>query len=89
MFVDNFYRLLNPSFELDPSKRFGYILEFKINGTIKNIILNELDKILVYNFFWYQELELVSVVIKQSFSIDHFTTNKERSYGLMLVSPTE
>ena len=60
-----------------------------VNEVEYPLSFNEGDTILVYQFFWYGEAELVNTVIQHNFSIVHFTTNKERTYGLMFVSPTK
>ena len=59
--------------------------EIKIFGNTLPLELKEFDDILVYKFSWYTELELVEEVVKQGFRIEHFTTNRERNYGLMLL----
>ncbi len=59
--------------------------EIKIGSNILPIKFEKFTDILVYKFSWYTELELIEEAIKYGFRIEQFTTNSDRSYGLMLL----
>jgi SAM-dependent methyltransferase len=61
-------------------------VNFEVEKNIFPININEFDRILVYKFAYYKELELVHQVIESGFRIEQFTTNRDRSYGIMVVT---
>lgn len=63
------------------------IIKMKIDNKEIEINLNKGEQILVLNFYWRKEKEIISQVVDHGFAIDQFCTNHEASCALMMVRP--